>query len=312
MMTFDFIKTAERLRAMVREAPTGDLALAARHAVSEVEAEMCAQAVVYLYDHLFKRDQFAKAAHLIAHALPVCAAADPRIREIAQHAALTANRFTPEREIADARVGILQVSDDFMRGVASMTARSKYWLAVCRIAQARLAVEYGSGCGSNVFHCAQTEHATTWIGVDASAAQVAACLEQAERLGINVGFAEHEELAAHDLRGKADCVGVLHVLEHTAFPNQVLTEAERYVKPDGTVCVVLPNGPGSLGIPDLSDEEQARQKREGSVVGHLNVTSIQDLIAFAAKRGRVLDARVTPSDEPYAQDACVLYAPGAA
>lgn len=310
-MTFDFIRTAERLRAMVREAPPS-LTPVVRHAAWEVESELCAQAVLYLYDHLYKRDQFAAAAHLLAHALPVCVAGDPRIREIAQHAAATAARFTPDQEIADARAGILEVSDDFMRAAQAMTARSRYWLSCVRVSQARLAVEYGSGCGSNVLHCAQVECGAAWAGVDASTAQVEACREQAKRLGINVGFAEHEGLEALDLRGKADCVGVLHVLEHTAFPGSVLAEAEKYVKPGGTVCVVLPCGPGSLAIPDKTPEEVARERREGSVVGHVNVTSLQDLIAFVVERGRLLDARVTPSDEPYAQDACVLYAPGVA
>lgn len=297
-MTIDFTKTAERLRTMLAQAPV-QLVPTLRHATWEVETELAVQAVVYLFDHMRNRDQFVAAARLLAWSLPVSVQTDSRIVALVERAADDATRNeTPEAELLDACAGALVMPLAAAKEKETLAGRASYWLSVVRLTRAKTALEYGCGCGLNVFHCAQFEGAVNWWGIDESEEQIQACTQQAKQLDLPVAFVRGETPPSV----LADSVAVLHVLEHTAHPEVLLERAERYCVPGGTVTVVLPAGPWSLAIPPGKP-----------LSSHVNVMSLGELMALVQSRGRLLDAKTFPEgpSEPGAVNAAVTYELGA-
>lgn len=284
----DFQAVASILRERAQATwATGNLSLyeVAHESLQLAEREMAAQAVVYLYDHLAYHEQWREAAMLLAYCLPTAVHEDPRVRAAIEHAAtLAATVSDPAVERASCYAALVhQMSDAWVSNPAAAPTRSHYWMLVARLARARVCVEYATGCGANVFQATERHPGTEWIGVDISRAQIVANREQAERTGNRARFLFDDDAS---IFGTADVVAVLDVLEHSVYPDEILTAAERYARrPGGFVCVTVPNGPWCLGAPKTG---------EGTLKAgeHLAVQTVQTLAAYLTSRGRVVDCQV--------------------
>lgn len=297
---FDFAETVQRLREFAQSA--GPDADGEAHRIEEELAVSCA---CFLYEHMTARNQLVGAAHLLAHALPLSIRDDARIRACVAHAvAATARLDSAAHELVKAREGTYSTPDALFAVRATLPWRVLYWLRAVRLAQASCAVEYGCGHGSNVLQCAQHDDAVQWSGVDVNAEQVECNRVQAKRIGIDAAF--FVDPAPH-LASLFDSVAVLHVLEHTAYPIQVLEAAERYVNARGHVVVVVPTDAKAVDVAsrDLLDIRAGVCREER---GHINSMDIGDLVALVEPRGRILDVakiEVAPNN----WDACVTYVP---
>ena len=297
---FDFAETVEALRKLAADG---------KRAGAESEALAIEDAVVvdclrFLYEHMVVRNQLVGAAHLLAHA-PLSIRDDPRVRRLVAHAlGATARLDSAAHELVKAREGTYSVPDAILDVRQALPWRVLYWLRTVRVAQAKRALEYGCGHGSNVLACALHESAVDWTGIDVNAAQVADNRAQAGRVGARASFYADGDPDAP--REAFDSVAVLHVLEHTAYPHDVLAAAERYARPGGHVVVVVPSDAGAAEV-DPADLARIR-RGEGMERSHVNSMGLGDLVALVAPRGRLLDASQS-AVAPNALDACVVYAP---
>jgi len=280
-----------------------------QEAVVVAEREMAVQAVLYLYDHLTYFEQWREAAALLAFALPHNVRADKRIEDVMGRAAkLAAKIETPEaeRDAGDA-IGVFREVAGLARDLASTPPRALYWRAVCRLARVTTALDYGTGGGIHLLQLAALEPGVHWVGVDLSGPQMEFSQAEARRLGLtNVDFMlEEEALVKHG--HSVDSVGVHHVLEHTVHPDAVLARAEAFLRPGGTMCLTMPNGPWSVHLPPSTD-------REATVGhgGHVAVESPQTLTMRLAARGRILDLRIAAGPVEAEGNSCiqVCYEPG--
>jgi len=300
MYLFDFKKTWAIIREATEAAHVVDVNSSTyaslRTTLETVEAEAAMQAVEYLYELLVRRDQFTGAAHLIAWALPVTLRGEPRMRVLFNHALIMAQgSATSAEELLRARRVIDAAADDFARCKEDLTPSGQYWLSAVRLGRARSALEFGCGSALNVIHAAAFDAAIMWSGCDPNADQVAANSAQAQRLGVSVDFFQHGDRAAAER--KFDSVALLHVLEHTAYPYDVLADAERYLVTNGVVTITMPMGAWHVGsIAPL-----------GALSPHVNVADLSGLIALCQRRGRLLDARLVPAEGPGAINACAVY-----
>ena len=304
----DFTKTVDRIRKLARDCGI-DHPMKADHPVSrvlwDVERELAVQSVCYLYEHLTTRNQFVRACALLADALPMGVEDDPRVRAAMHHALGSTTKLdTADTEALRAKEGVY-IEADHIAAEAQLPPRAAYWLHVVRLTGARLALEYGSGHGMNVLGLARHEPRVGWRGCDVNYDQVVGCSAQANRLGVPVGFFQDgAENAA-----RFDAVALLHVLEHTARPTEVLDRAERYVRPaGGTVTVIVPCDAAPTPPPTEVQVAAIREGR-GEERGHINSMSIAALIELIKPRGKIIDAQVVAT-EPHCTDSCVVYVPG--
>ena len=136
------------------------------------------------------------------------------------------------------------------------------------------------------------------VSVGDSAAQIQANIEQATRTGI-----ANAKFATPDQAGQADVVGVLDVLEHTAYPHELLDSAERCLTPDGVMVVAVPNGPWAV-------HAQKPVPLGVGVSDHIAVQSIGTLLQLVGERGTMIDAQIYSGIQPEGNsNVCVAYRP---
>lgn len=298
MYLFDWRKTVANLRSLTQSMAPAPARWGAWAQNMNIEQEMAVQAVEFLFDHLIQFEQFTAAAHLLAWATPVNIRTNPKILEMAKYALTICDAIgDPLHEELKAKAGLHEIEDNFILTPVALPPRAAFWLHVTRIRGSKAALEYATGCGSNVMHLAQIEPNIEWWGTDASAAQVDANNEQAKKLNLNAHFARF------DSNMKFDSVAALDVLEHTAYPMEFLDKAEQWCARDGLMTAVVPKGPWSLSTHNDVGVEL--------VGNHINVSSVGDMILMAQKRGIVVAAENRPG--PVAHDingsACVAYRP---
>lgn len=302
MYLFDFRRTVDQLRTLLQTMPNAPGRWGAWAADITVEREFAVQAVEFLYNHLVQYEQFTAAAHLLAWAVPVDIRDDARIKALVVRSVEASNEMeSPEREVLIARAGIHELTDQFMTMTSALPPRAAYWLHCVRLRGCTDALEFGTGCGSNVIHAAQIEPSVNWWGTDASKEQIEANLEQAQRLGLkNAHFIYMDK---EDYRGRFPSVAVLDVLEHTAYPEQLLEKAERFVDKGGILTAVVPKGPWSL--------HTKNDPGPATAGNHVNVSSVADMVALGQRRGTVLAAQELPGPVQWDinASACVTYRP---
>ncbi len=192
--------------------------------------------------------------------------------------------------------------DDFVGDFQRITPRGAYWLQVVRLTRSRDAMEWGTGCGSNVMQLASVYTDVNWYGVDSSSEQIEHNKEQAGRLKIASKWAVDP---APELFYKMDCVAVLDCLEHTLHPDALLDKAEKYVRPGSTMVISVPNGPWSLHTPN--DEITLDGGRPGN---HVAVGSPATLIPYIQTRGILIDVRVIQTRTSEGNSSlCIAYEP---
>ena len=231
----DFRDVIVKLRAFTRSQwQDGDITPAfegAKKALEVIEQEAAVQAVLYLYNHLAYHEQWRDGAALLAYSLPHSVRKDERILQILKEATELAEKLaTPEIE----QTAILNdpphiVSDKLLTELPYFAPRALYWLKTTKLVRAKFSLEYGTGCGSNVFLAAQLEPYIQWVGTDLRRSQIETNQDNANRLKLrNPTFAYSDDPA---LKGVADCVAVLDVIEHTVYGDELLAAAEWYVQP---------------------------------------------------------------------------------
>lgn len=295
---FDFEKTVQDLRRLVRTASPNERR-GAWLADTAVENEYALQALEFLFDHLIQFEQFTAAAHLVTWAVPANLQGHDRVRALLNKALVRADRMeTPVREALVARAGVHDIGMLFLRDARCLPPRAWFWLHSARVRGVKNALEYGTGCGSNVIHAAQIEREINWVGTDVSVEQVELNEKNARDLGVkNASFLQDDLKSA----GTFESVALLDILEHTAHPVSVIDRAEKYLRPKGIMTLVVPNGPWSLAT-----DNDVKENLAGN---HINVSGIDGLLCLAKTRGRILAADVLPG--PISHDAnssaCVTY-----
>lgn len=293
-MNDDFEHTVARLRQITAGAPA-----------SAAEVDDVANAVAFLYEHLTAHNQLVRAVRLLTDVAPMLVQRHPRLSALYQHALqATARLGSVEHELVKAREGVYSMADDWIAGANEMPWRVAYWLRAVRLSRAERAMEYGCGHGAYVMCCARLEQAVEWTGIDISFEQIKLNRAQAKRLRVPAAFLCHPDIASPSIA--ADSVAVLHVLEHTAYPAETLTEAERHVRPGGHVVVVVPEDAGAAVV--SQEDLDSIRAGHGTERGHINSMSLADLLEIVKSRGRLLDAARVPT-APGNWDACVTYAP---
>jgi len=298
-MRYDFAAAVRSIRDLAnRPGFTVDDVL---KAVNDTEHELAYSSLAFLYDVLYRRNQFVAAAELLARCVPMALSGDMRVKALLVHALTEAGaRDTAAREIVEAKIGTLQLADAWAREKTEMLPRTAYWLWAVRMTRSQVALEYGCGSALNVLHAAQWEGACQWIGVDVSEAQIRFNQEQADRLGVRARFVQTPNENYYSL---ANCVAVLHVLEHTAYPEETLDAAETYLGEGGVVVLVVPTANGRAAPAPALDSALPH-----GVTSHVSCMTLPDLMALASRRGRLLDARVVLCPGAAEDDACVVYA----
>ena len=143
--------------------------------------------------------------------------------KIAETLALAEKIKDPETEQANFYLNSVHETTDAFVHRAPLQGRAAYWIRATRLSGAARALEFGSGSGSNVMQAAMVDPAVEWCGMDVSKAQCVFSQAQAKRLGIPVLF---QPFGYAQWFGAFDSVGVLDTLEHTAFPHELLEQAE--------------------------------------------------------------------------------------
>lgn len=285
----DFSSVLTELRLLYNANPPDkdpNASIAVGKSLRLVEKEIAIQSIEILFGHLMQYEQAREAITLMAFALPHDVRKDPRIRTLmAEAIKLGETMRTPLAELATGYASLIHaIEDDLMKSVEQLPSRARYMLSVARLSRAKTAMEFGTGCGSNVFHCAILAPDIEWIGVDVSEQQILYLKDQAVRVGVpNVKFLSMRERM--ELGVEADCVGLLDAMEHTVFGDELLDAAEDAVADGGVLCITVPLGPWSLWS----------LNRTGAVAGsHVAVEDLSTLCTKAEIRGKVLDARVIP------------------
>jgi 2-polyprenyl-3-methyl-5-hydroxy-6-metoxy-1,4-benzoquinol methylase len=285
----DFREVVERLRKLTEtfyiskagEAET----LAVQGAMLSAEHEWAVQCVEGLYSHLTHYEQWRSAAYLMAYCMPAIVANDPRIVDLREHCLGLAEKMKdPETERAGYFLEHIQLLDDrYMMDQTSVSPRARYMLRAARLARCKSVLEYATGAGANVIHSKMTYPSIEWAGMDISQKQMLACQEQADRLKVGVQFRAHE---FPEWFGKFDAVAVMDTLEHTAFPHELLEEAEKYIKPDGLVIFSVPNGPWS---PFTHNKRNLELAGAGQ---HIAVSVPGEMSAMLGSRGSLLHMEI--------------------
>jgi len=305
----NFMEVAAVLRRNVVDTHYKDLSngkpyesyVPARNAMEEAEGEMAVQALSFLYDHLTFHEQWKKALALLAYSVPVRLINDIRIRKIIEHAQKNVEAMEDaETERANFYLTKCNAMEDhYIAMFQQMPQRSRYWLMVSRLRDAKRCLEYGTDCGLNVHWAAKLDSKIQWYGTDISEKQVSYNKDQADRSGAdNADF-----ISCDDERffGTMDTVAVLDTLEHTAHPYELLVAAEKFVAPGGAVVVSVPLGAWS-----------GREQFHGTLVGqHIDTQSLGGLRALLASRGEVVDVQPIHggSLDPNETSACATYIP---
>lgn len=303
MYLFDWTKTVAALRQLVQGAVATEQRAGSWVANLVVEEELALQALEFLVSHLIQHEQFTGAAHLLAHASPVTLRCHPRFLALVERALVAAGPLeTAEKEALKYTGGLHQLEDTMLRHSPQqlLPQRAWFWLYCVRLRGCKQVLEYGTGCGLNIFALAQLEPEVEWYGTDISREQVTTNEAQARRLGLkNAHFLQLESAQGFNF----DSVALLDTLEHTAFPLELLGKAEACVKrPGGMVTVVVPYGPWSLGTNNDHGEKM--------VSNHVNVSSTADLCGLAKQRGRALAADTIEGGPTEGNaSACVSYEP---
>ena len=297
----NFAAVAQELRRVLQAVPSTHPAKPPIwYALERIEHELTAQAWLYLADRLVYWEDVRRAALLAAYATPVELLRDDRIRAFVARLETFADAArTPEVELATfALTAAAPPSAEMvahMGKVGWATNWALWWLSCCRLCDAHVA-----GLAVNLAHLAQLEPEIRWIGVDAHVPSVAASRAQLDAAGVHA--VQLVEDPADSLRAAADCVGVLHVLEHTVHPEALLDRAERYVRPGGVVCLAAPDGTWA--------PHAAKPEAGPAFVGqHCNVWDLGRLTALGTSRGRMIDARKLPALDAYERNGsvCVAY-----
>jgi len=300
MYGFDFRATAERLRTMVRTLKDHDSEGAVADTTLGVESEMAVQSVLYLYDHMARRGEWVGAAHLLAWAVPASAISDPRVRFLLQHAlAVSEGKFCDyEKEMIRAREGTLAIADEAAMTTYLLPPRARYLRGVVALSDSRTVLEYGCGSGMNVFLNAKVCPKARWDGFDISTDQVEICRSMAVKIGLGSRFIGPTDAQV----GIYDVVAVLDVLEHTAYPANVLENAERFTTGDGLVVVTVPGWRGSA----RTNVEMSPDRVGDHLPSHVNTTDIDSLVAFLSGRGEVVDVARLHPEHPSESEGCAV------
>lgn len=290
----DFRKVARKLREQLqanqpvqmtaRGLVGNPLSPVTRRALVSAEEEMAAQALLYLYDHLTYHEQWRAAATLLAFCQPLSIMHRRDVLNVVEQANALASKIDdPEKELAAYLAKPPHKMPDSSTMEDHVTSRAKYWMHVVCLSRAKRALEYATGCGTNVMQAARLFPEVEWVGAD-KPEQVHANGEQSNRLGLKCHW-------LHDGMGGLpfDVVAVLDTIEHTVYPDELLSKAEAYCKPGGLMVVSVPNGPWSLHTPN----DQITLDTPGN---HVAVQSAATLIPYLQQRGQVIDAYVLPGE----------------
>ena len=268
-----------------RDAVEGAVAWSAINAYTIMSREAAAQSVSYLYEHLTQHEQFREAAALLAFAMPHDIRGDPRIVELQRHALETARHMTdPESELAAFYIGkTVEMPDDRVLKTDLLPSRARYYISTVMLREANVAIEYGCVPAGNTICAAKAIPDVTWVGIDASAAQIESCIAQAKRLGVSAHFDSDPSNAWF---GKADVVGLLDCIEHTVYPDTLLDKAEAYLNGNGVMVLTVPNGAWSISTDNVANVGPGQHV----AVGHPNT-----LAAYLQSRGaKILGIEVLP------------------
>lgn len=288
----DFGQVLTKLRGLLRAVyETGDdptshqIGLAALMAAEEV---MVSQALCLLIDHLIFHEQYIKAVHLLAYSTPMAVMRDPEVKKRVDRVMEIAETIKdPETETAAFYLENVHATEDaYIAGNMLLQQRAEYWFKVVRLSLARTAMEFSTGCGIHPVQGRRLSPYVTWTGMDVSAKQVASNNEQMKRLGLPVEFKVQGD---PEWYGRFDCVAVLDTLEHTAWPHELLDQAEKYCAQNGLVVVSIPNGPWSLFTPNDTNVGAGQ---------HIATNSIGAIVTLLGTRGTVIDFATIKSNTP--------------
>jgi len=303
----------KRLGDSMRATGTFEGMATLRTELEDLTREPTVDALLHLYDHLLYHEQFRSAVLLLAHCTPALVVGHQRIRAAMRSALAKAEPFEdPEAEVAAVRLEQALDMRQLQDHLVALTARAKFWIAVTRLTGAKVSLEFGCDHGLHVLAGAQIVPSVSWIGIDPRSHVVAAHNVYAQELGMaNIRFFEMSDEPAV----RADCVGLLEVLEHTMHPDVLLDRVERYCNPGGAVVVTVPHDAWVL------HDGYGPAVEEGPTVGsHVASQHTYQLAAKLAERGEVVYVQTLDGfgvdQEAKVQtgcrSACVVYRPKAA
>lgn len=297
MYLFDFKKTVAQLRELVQKAnvahPLGSQETSGLWlADAKLEGELAAQAIEFLFDHLIQFEQFTAAAHLVAWCIPASIRGSKRMTKLVEDAVLFSSKMqSQEMELDLVRASAAQkLPKDFLLNTDGLAPRAHFWLRCVQLRRAKSPLEFGTGGGANIFHCSDRSRDTIWTGLDLTPSQVEHNKLTSMALRDdrpNTRFISEAEAKPHSF----DCIGILDVLEHTAYPAELVARAEQLLAPGGLMVLVVPNGPWSLATDNRSKENLA--------CNHVNVSSAIGMIQFVQDRnGEILTLDLIPGPDP--------------
>jgi len=276
MIDLDFGKAVAKLRSVPEEAQDRDWPW----------REAVVSSVFWLVDILLRRDQLVGAVHLLAYSVPSQVSDDERILFLRKIVLSCAEKSgTPELEFAAASTSFEDAFVAYQREGGLLTPPALQWLSVVRVSRSKSALELGCGSGGNVLLAAQCEPGVQWVGADPNQTQIDSCLELTRHLKFPGDPPSFYEWGSQALtKKKFDSVALLQVLEHTAYPKDILDQAEAMTALGGTITLSQPEGPAqSGGGPPVSPD---------MVSPHVNAYRLGDVVSLVKSRGRILDARI--------------------